>query len=62
LSALQSNLDELVFARIKFFTSGLPDDHEENIPRGYAGLLGSHQSKGFNPDRPCAAHHLTKRQ
>jgi hypothetical protein len=43
LSALQSNLDELVFARIKFFTSGLPDDHEENIPRGYAGLLGSHQ-------------------
>ena len=29
-SALQSDLDELVFGRIKFFTSGLPDDHEKN--------------------------------
>jgi hypothetical protein len=30
LSALQSEFEVLVFARIKFFTEGLPEDHREN--------------------------------
>jgi hypothetical protein len=29
-SALESEFEELVFARIKFFTEGLPEDHPEN--------------------------------
>jgi hypothetical protein len=31
LSALQSDFEELVFARMKFFTAGLPEDHDENF-------------------------------
>jgi len=30
-SALQSHFEELVFARMKFFTTGLPEDHDENF-------------------------------
>jgi hypothetical protein len=29
-SALETELEELVFARIKFFTAGLPEGHREN--------------------------------
>jgi hypothetical protein len=30
-SALQADFEELVFARMKFFTAGLPEDHDENF-------------------------------
>lgn len=30
-SALQTDFDELVFGRMKFFTEGLPENHEENF-------------------------------
>jgi hypothetical protein len=30
-SWLQTELEELVFARMKFFTEGLPEDHDENF-------------------------------
>jgi hypothetical protein len=30
-SALQSDFEKLVFGRMKFFTAGLPEDHEENF-------------------------------
>jgi hypothetical protein len=46
-SALESEIEELVFARTKFFTEGLPDDHDEHyymerewrLPEGLAFRL-----------------------
>jgi hypothetical protein len=47
-SALQDEFEELVFARIKFFTAGLPEEHDDNyymerewrLPGGLAFRLG----------------------